>query len=272
MIGERRLPAEFEGWNEEHGAPFGRGDPFWVRAKRLLPWSMLWRHRGPFAFQPNSTLRQFEYPWAFHAVSLRPGQRVLEIGGGLSGFQFVLDRMGCRVVNVDPGMEAKGVGWPCDPERMAMLNKLFGTNVELRNTTVADARLEPDSFDCAYSISVIEHLPDDDIDDVVQHVYRVLKPGGHFVLTVDLFLNLRPFTDRETNEYGRNIDVRSLVERAPFRLVQGDPAELYGFPEFDKERIQSQLERYLVGSYPALTQVLVLQKPQAAPDDIRAVA
>ncbi|HXK23643.1 MAG TPA: class I SAM-dependent methyltransferase [Myxococcota bacterium] len=260
MIGVRRLPPDFHAWNERYGAPFGRPDPNrWV--KRLLTWSMLQRHRGPFSFQPNNTLRTFEYPWAYGVVPIEPGMRVLEIGGGLGGFQFVLDGMKCHVVNVDPGMEANGVGWQCDPERMATLNKLFGASVELRNTTIEKAGLESESFDCAYSISVIEHLPDGEISDVMQHVYRVLKPGGFFVLTVDLFLNLQPFTSRESNEYGRNIDVRALAESAPFRLSTGDRAELYGYPEFDKDRIQSQLERYFVGVYPALTQCLVLQKP-----------
>jgi hypothetical protein len=29
--------------------------------------------------------------------------RVLEIGGGLSGFQFVIDQSGCEIVNVETG-------------------------------------------------------------------------------------------------------------------------------------------------------------------------
>jgi hypothetical protein len=37
--------------------------------------------------------------------------RVIEIGGGLSGFQFALSKMGCDVVNIDLGMEAAGLDW-----------------------------------------------------------------------------------------------------------------------------------------------------------------
>lgn len=70
-----------------------------------------------------------------------------------------------------------------------------------------------------------------------------------------------PATPRISNEFGRNIDTKSLIDRAPLRLVFGNPAELYGFREFDKDRIQGHLEKYLVGTYPALAQCFVLQKP-----------
>ena len=132
------------------------------------------RHAGPFSIQRNNTTRTFEYPWAFHAAALKPGMQ-LEIGGGLSGFQFVLDRNGCKVVNVDPGMEATGVGWPCDDATMGEMNRLFGTSVELRNTVVTNAGLESSSFDRAFSISVLEHLPTAEIEDAIRAVFVVLS-------------------------------------------------------------------------------------------------
>ena len=70
--------------------------------------------RGPFTIQDNNTTRRAEYPWAYFATPLEPGLQVLELGGSLAGFQFVLDRAGCRVTNVDPGNESHGRGWPVD--------------------------------------------------------------------------------------------------------------------------------------------------------------
>ena len=40
---------------------------------------------------------------------------------------------------------------------------------------------------------MIERLTDNDIMDMMKHVHRCLKPGGLFILTIDLFLNLHPF-------------------------------------------------------------------------------
>jgi SAM-dependent methyltransferase len=261
MIAPRELPAEFVAWNRSHGAPFGRYIPRARFFEGLMPSWVYRKWRGPFCLQPNNTTRSYEYPWAFHATPMQRGLRVVEIGGGLSGFQFALDKAGCSVVNVDPGLEAKGVGWPCDPHTIQNLNRVFGTRVELRNTTISHAQLEPESFDRAYSISVLEHLPEDDIQEVMEIVYSCLKPEGYFTITVDLFLNTSPFTSRDRNGYGKNVDLQWLVGHTPFVLVQANRAELFGYPEFDRDRIQSNLEHYFIGSYPALIQCLVLQKP-----------
>ncbi len=261
MLALRTLPDHFARWNQAHGAPFGtqlRGEAL---LGRVLPRSVLTRMRGPFSIQPNNDTRAFEYPWAFRAAEPRPGMDVLEIGGGLAGFQFVLSRMGCRVVNVDPGMEAAGVGWPCDPASMRRLNGLFGTSVELRNTVLESAGLADESFDLVFSISVLEHLPEHEIAGAVREAFRVLRPGGRLVMTVDLFLNLRPFTTEERNRYGSNVDLRWLLAQAPFVLEQGTPAELYGFDEFTAERVLARLDELLVGAYPAAAQCLVLRKP-----------
>ncbi|HEV2149931.1 MAG TPA: class I SAM-dependent methyltransferase [Longimicrobiaceae bacterium] len=261
MLARRHAPDDFVRWNRAHGAPFGAQ----LRAEgllgRLLPRSVLTRLRGPFSIQPNNNTRAFEYPWAFHAAEPRPGLDVLEIGGGLSGFQFVLSRLGCRVVNVDPGMEATGVGWPCDAASMRRLNGLFGTTVELRNTVLEAAGLADESFDLVFSISVLEHLPEHEIANAVREAFRVLRPGGRLVMTVDLFLNIRPFTTEERNRYGTNVDLRWLLDQAPFELEQGTPAELYGFDEFSAERVLARLDELLVGDYPAAAQCLVLRKP-----------
>lgn len=261
MLARRSAPESYAQWNRTHGAPFGaplRGEAL---LKRVLPRSAFTRLRGPFSIQPNNNTRAWEYPWAFHAAEPRPGLDVLEIGGGLAGFQFVLSRMGCRVVNVDPGMEATGVGWPCDADSMRRLNGLFGTTVELRNTVIEQAGLPDASFDRVFSISVLEHLPEHEIAGAVREAFRVLRPGGRLVMTVDLFLNVRPFTGEERNRYGSNVDLRWLLAQAPFELEQGTPAELYGFEEFSAERVLARLDELLVGEYPAAAQCLVLRKP-----------
>lgn len=261
MLAPRLIPPNFRVWNRQHRAPFGRELIAERWLAKVLPAKTLLRLRGPFSVQPNNTIRRFEYPWAYHAADLAPGMRVLEIGGGLSGFQIALAKAGCDILNVDPGLEAKGVGWKCDSGGIAEMNRAFHTDVELRNATVQTADLEEESFDRAFSISVLEHLPDAEIVDVMNHVYRVLKPGGWFVLTVDLFLELIPFTSRHENRWGKNVNIRELVEATPLQLRLGDPEFLYGFDAFDADRIQANLSDFLVGAYPAMAQCLVLEKP-----------
>lgn len=260
MIGRRQLPAHWEAWNRRWGAPYGKRTRHFVRSQgaRFRAPQVV----GPFGFQPdNSITRRFEYPWAFHAVPLRRGMRAVEIGGSLAGLQFVLAGEGVKVINVDPG-ERAAHGWPVNDRSISRLNKAFDTDVELRNCYIEEAGLEDGSVDLVYSISTIEHIPLELLPSILAEVNRVLVPGGHFVLTVDLFLDLEPFSYATENITGRNVDVRWLVETSGLELEQGERAELYGYPEFDPKRIMGNLFSYEYGHYyPSLAQALVLVKP-----------
>ena len=261
MIAPAIIPEPYKRWNLVNGAPNGRKILFRRLQERFLPEAALHRALGPFSIQHNNTIRAFEYPWAFAVTELQPGMKVLEVGGSLAGFQFVLDRHGCRVINVDPGMEAAGMGWPCDEDSIKRLNRIFHAKVELKNTTIDRAGLEDGGFDRVYCISVIEHLPAADAAAVMAHAFRCLKPGGYFVLTVDLFLNIAPFATRMKNEYGVNQNIAELIRDQPWEMVAGKRDELLGFPEFMPDKILCRLETFLVGTYPALAQCLVLRKP-----------
>jgi 2-polyprenyl-3-methyl-5-hydroxy-6-metoxy-1,4-benzoquinol methylase len=212
MLAPRTLPESYADWNRRHGAPFGVYSSQMRRLRHVLPTRIGERMRGPFQYQKNNTTRVFEHPWAFEAGNIRKGLDVLEIGGGLSGFQFVLSQEGCNVTNVDPGMERDSFSWPCDPSTIARLNDLYGTDVQLRNTVLEDAGLDSESFDLAFSVSVLEHLPEDALASAMRETFRVLRPGGRMVMTIDLFLNVAPFTRVQANRFGTNIEVQSLLK------------------------------------------------------------
>jgi SAM-dependent methyltransferase len=173
---------------------------------------------------------------------------------------------GARVLTIDPLIDY-GSADPSDsygsvePDTlMQELNRAFGTNVDLRRCTIDEAGLPDGSIDTVYCVSTFEHLSSADATRAVAEVGRVLKTGGHLVLTIDLFLDLAPFTRRERNQWGTNIDVHMLVKQSGMELVGGIPAELNGSPEFDALDIQAQLAQYLVGNYPGMAQCLVLKK------------
>jgi SAM-dependent methyltransferase len=260
MIGRRKLPEEFREWNQRWRAPHGGALCHVVNRNR--PRLLAPRLFGAFAFQPgNSDTRTFEYPWAYFATPLSPGMHVLDLGGSLAGFQFALASAGANVVNVDPG-ERAAMGWQVTPARHSRLNRAFGTSVELRNCFLEQAGIPSGSVDRVFSISTIEHIPKSSLPSIMGEIYRVLAPGGRCILTVDLFLDLEPFSDRVENLVGTNVDIRWLVESSGLDLVVGDPSELYGYPTFDPRAVLANLYEYFYGaSYPALAQALVLEKP-----------
>jgi SAM-dependent methyltransferase len=261
VIARHEIPDKFRRWNAHWGAPFGR------RWLRWLPAGTRWRRpvrpwAGLFAFQTNNTTRAFEYPWCYFATPLAPGMTVLEIGGALSGFQFVLSKEGLTVVNLDPGEASHGKGWPVTPVAHSCLNRAFRTDVRLANCFIDQAGFADTSFDRVFAISVLEHIPADDLATLMDQLRRVLKPDGILVATADLFLNAAPFTPAPSNEYGRNIDLCAMIRRSGFELTTGTPEELCGFPGFDPGQIARRAEagEFLIGSYPGLVQCFTCRK------------
>lgn len=262
MIAPKALPSDYVRWNATYGSPFGfrnRND-LKTRIVRRLGLEDCCFPIDPFAHQTNSATRAFEYPWVAKQLPAPPSS-LLEIGGGLSGLQFVLGRVGHRVINVDPGQSELRSGWKYSDGRYDRLARSIGSSVVLQPSKIDAAQFSSEQFDAAYCISVLEHLPSCDVATIFKEVWRVLKPGGKFILTVDLFLNLIPFSQRSKNEYGVNLNVAECIAMAPFKMISGRPSELYGFERFDAQQVLARLEEYLIDpDYPVLTQALVLMK------------
>jgi SAM-dependent methyltransferase len=280
VLSRKDLPASYQEWNQRWGAPYGHAAIEVMRAtgsdtppahlvKRALQ-NPADQSFGPFAFQYASGTRVFEYPWAYHAADIQPGQRVLDIGGGLSGLQFVLDLCGCQVVNVDPSARPDYNRWTGEnyinitPKRHQELNEALGTSVTLVGDFLQDAKLEPESFDRAFCLSTLEHCSPEEAAQMLRSAEDCLRPGGLLVLTVDLFLDLEPFGVLTQNRWGVNHDLSALIGQTGLELTAGRPDELLGFPEFDRARVVAALPELLVSwSYPVISQTLVLRRPLA---------
>jgi len=265
VIGRKPLPARYSAWNEQWGAPFGRPAALHATLRERFEHPDLVAH-GPFAYQVNSGTRTFEYPWAYFAAEVAPGMRVLEIGGGTSGLQFVLALEGCEVVNADPGDMDYGwpmplPSWQSNTTVHRRLNDAFGTDILLVPKRLQEAGLRPGSFDRILCLSVIEHLSPEESAALLAQAAELLRPRGRLIVTIDLFFDLIPFGVLTRNGYGTNVDVGALVRGLGLSLVHGDPRELLGFTEFDRDRIVGLVpELFMSPSYPCVSQTLVLLK------------
>jgi SAM-dependent methyltransferase len=280
MLAPRTLPPEYVAWNLEHRAPSG---PTWWSslldskifgkfAHPPAPGRLAWRYRmnlpralmrgiGPFGFQSNSRSRMFEYPWCFFATPLSAGMRVVEIGAGASGLQFVLALRGLDVTSVDPLVNpSETVDWVFSADDFERLNRAFGARVRFVQDYLERAALDRDSYDRVFSISAFEHIPAEAARSLMHEVRRVLRPGGSFVATIDLFLDCQPFSSASRNKYGSNISVRNLVEDSGLVLKIGTTSELHGYSEFDPNEIWRRRYEFLVVR-DVMTQCLVLEKP-----------
>jgi 2-polyprenyl-3-methyl-5-hydroxy-6-metoxy-1,4-benzoquinol methylase len=282
MLARRELPLEYEKWNVTWGSPWGlravaspvnsgrtekvveRVEQLPARFRRpLLHSDRLNRVRGPFAFQPNTSTRAYEYPWAFSQVQGLGPSRILEVGGALSGLQFVLAKSGHEVYNVDPFFDYGTGDYDVDPAaEHAALNRSFGTHVTLQRATLPEAYLTG-KFSAVLCISTIEHLSEQDIASTLQTAKQILEPGGLLVLTVDLFLNLLPFCHRKSNQWGSNASIAWIQELVGYEMVVGERTELFGYPEFSAQGIMSRLEEFAISTqYPQMAQLVSFRAPE----------
>ena len=268
MLARRLLPVEYQSFNARYGAPSGRhrfvvgmADRIGGPVQGLMRTTPACRWRGPFAHQWNTRTRAYEYPWVHHQLASLGPSRILEIGGALSGFQFALAAEGHEVHNVDPFLDYGDAGYAIDPVVVhAALNRAFRTNVTLHRTTVPEAALAG-PFDAVVCVSTIEHLSREDIAATMAAAREVLVPGGLVVLTVDLFLDLAPFTDRVSNRWGANVPISWLQETlGTAEIVQGVRDELYGCDGFSPVAVLSRLEEYAMSAdYPQLAQMVAFR-------------
>ena len=81
------------------------------------------------------------------------------------------------------GAKCSGIDYTPNHFELAKLNfKLRGLEADLHLGDAANMPFEDNSFDRIYSTGVLHHTPD--IEKCIAEVYRVLKPGGTFVMSL----------------------------------------------------------------------------------------
>lgn len=125
----------------------------------------------------NNINRYWEYPWAFYNSGLKSCMKILDIGTGYSTFPIYIrnEIPEVNIYSLDPSFISYSVKHlPC---------------VKLRKGIIENIPFKNNSFDLIFCISVLEHLSSRNQEKGFKEIYRVLKPGGRFILTVDYFLD-----------------------------------------------------------------------------------
>jgi len=145
-----------------------------------------------------------------------PGARVLDVGC----------HDGALFRRLGPGLR-EGIG--LDP---ALAGPLDGERYRLRPGSFPDdAPDEPGTFDVVTMLAVMEHIPADQQPAVAAAAFRLLRPGGRFILTVpspqvddilEWMIRLRLVHGMEAEQhYGFEPgDVMPLMEEAGFTLIE----------------------------------------------------
>ena len=164
---------------------------------------------------------EFAYVWR----QLRPpaGARVLDIGSPKDLAAMLAYHRGYEVVATDILPTA------------VLLSRRYGSAQGLEghgrgrvHSEVQDARAltyADDSFDAAYSVSVLEHIPDDGDSAAMRELMRVVRPGGVVVVTV-------PY-DRRYRE--------TFVDGPVYERTPVDSERLFFERHYDRESLANRL-------------------------------
>jgi hypothetical protein len=141
-------------------------------------------------------------PFAWHLKSIQDavalswlkeykGKDIAEIGGGDSRVLHVLAKNNC-LTNID-SFEGLGKGPTTKPitSSYQIIPCLVGT---------FDKRLKASSFDIVFSLSVVEHVPMEQLNEFHMDCLRILKPGGLLLHLIDVYLMDTPQENKSISE------------------------------------------------------------------------
>jgi 2-polyprenyl-3-methyl-5-hydroxy-6-metoxy-1,4-benzoquinol methylase len=139
-------------------------------------------HLRPLATR-NGDLKDVQRPWMLKAIlgSLSTGARLLEIGAGEPVVAHMLVSFGYDVTVVDP-YDGSGNG---PIEFQSYVSKYPQIKFVRNQFSDLLSDITPASFDCIYSISVLEHVPDVDLDRLFAGIKLFLTPSGVSIHAID---------------------------------------------------------------------------------------
>jgi SAM-dependent methyltransferase len=123
---------------------------------------------------PLDPSRYLELPETMRELAARPGERIVDLASPKL-LAVVLARAGAEVTSVDQ-LESEIESWRRLTDGEPRLQLEVGDG---RSLPYEDA-----GFDAAYSVSVLEHIPEPGDEQALRELARVTKPGGAVVVTL----------------------------------------------------------------------------------------
>ncbi len=193
------------------------------------------RCRGNSLLEPAvfESYKHWDNPWALSNANLSKGMKVLDSGSGRGVFQFYLASKGIEVHANDisdlrSGSVKKfnnifskiGLKFDLNPYKVhKKLNKKYGVDVNFEHCGTEKLPYPDDYFDRVFSISVIEHMPNEVIEKSIQEMERVLKPNGLFLLTFDY----HPEHSSEETGFTEKTFYDKVVNKCSLKIVNNRP-------------------------------------------------
>lgn len=163
----------------------------WVMSRSNYPDlldSLVKLSRETFGWFNKSISRAFEYPWILNEIKVSGKSRVLDVGAGISPLPIAIAQQGAKVVTIDSSHIVRKLGdgqesW----NGWGFLDySSLNDNIVSFNEDVFSSQFKESSFDCIYSVSVIEHITTELRRKLWADLSRRLESNGLLLLTIDI--------------------------------------------------------------------------------------
>jgi SAM-dependent methyltransferase len=208
-------------------------------------------------WMPLDIDRVVELPWTGRTVTKETPARVLDLASPKLLALWLAEHTTATVVATDL-LSTEVEGWrrlvgAADPAG----RRYKGLELETADGTAL--AYEDESFDVAYSVSVIEHIPDSGDSTAMSELARVLRPGGLLILTFPYRKQLEE-TWVEHDVYGERFEGEPLffcrhysAEAVQERLLANGEFEVVEQVLWRKEGVpeaQAKAHRFIPASWP----------------------
>jgi SAM-dependent methyltransferase len=150
-----------------------------LRAGYHLLAARRWMRGLRYLVEPVSYWRSLEFRLVWEHGNFRAGERVLDVGSPKPFSLYLARSVGAVVDSTD--IEDYFM------DEFSLLRNATGVPAERMPIRVEDGRrlsYADGQFDKVYSVSVMEHIPDDGDSQCARELGRVLAPGGSCLITV----------------------------------------------------------------------------------------
>jgi len=163
-------------------------------------------------------LKTWQDIYLYEKIRRIKNAKIGEIGGGISRILANLDESN-ELFNIDK-FEGAGNG-PIEPigiENVKLLPWYVGSE--------SKENITDEFFDVMFSVSVIEHITDENLNEFFQEAHRMLKKGGLSIHMIDHYIstngetNIHKYNEDRFDKYAQFVDeVSHLKKRGLFKFT-----------------------------------------------------
>ncbi len=198
-------------------------------------------------------------------AKITPGDTVIDLGSGAGN--------DCFVARHETGAEGKVIGIDFTPEMIAKARqnaeKLGFNNVEFREGDIDQMPVNDEVADVIVSNCVLNLVPNK--AKVIQEIFRVLKPGGHFSISdVVLVGELPPQLQQDAEMYAGCVagaiqkqEYLGQIEQAGFQNITLQKEKIIKIPDdiLDKYLSAEEMEEFHHGDLGIYSITVYAEKP-----------